>query len=327
VSAPSASKLAGLRRIGPWVVTVGLLYLMFRHISLADVIAAVHRAAPWTIPAAVLGIAAIYFADSLAIWKTFGWFLAPLTFGQVLVVRGATYLLAAINYNVGQGAMVYFIHRAKGTTIMRGVATLLLVLGINVLALIFLSTVGLGIAPDVPRVVRIVIFVAYGGLAVYLLALAFKPRWLVERPLFDVLLGAGLGGHLKALAVRLPHIAVLLAFQIAVLYGFGVRVPIAQAVVTLPLVFFIAVLPISVQGLGTNQAVMTFFFARYAPGDAAAQSATVIAASLFATAVGTTLQAALGLACLRTRTGQELRAAAAASVAAKPAVNPGPAGG
>ena len=67
----------------------------------------------------------------------------------MLLVRGATYLLAAINYNVGQGAIVYFVHRATGAPVMRGVATILLVIGINVLALLFLATAGLAVAPDV----------------------------------------------------------------------------------------------------------------------------------------------------------------------------------
>ncbi len=41
-------------------------------------------------------------------------------------MRGATYLLAAVNYNVGQGAIVYFVHRARGVPVVRGLATVLL---------------------------------------------------------------------------------------------------------------------------------------------------------------------------------------------------------
>lgn len=325
MTAPRRQSLALLRRVLPWVVTAGLLFLIFRRISIEQLVAATRTSAWWAIPACAASVAGIFLADSFAIWKTFGWFLAPLTYGQVLVVRGATYLLAAINYNVGQGAMVYFVHRAKGTTIMRGVATLLLVMGINVVALILLATLGFAIAPDIPRVVRVVVLVAYAGLAFYAVVVAVKPRWLAARPLFDVLLGAGLGGHLKALAVRLPHIATLVAFQTSVLHAFGVAVPVAQAIVLLPVVFFIAVLPISVQGLGTTQAAMVFFFGRYAPGDATAQAAAVVAASLFSQMVATTLQTLLGLACLRSRVGQELRQAAAASAAG--AANPGPSAG
>jgi hypothetical protein len=312
-----------LKRIGraaAWVVTAGLLFLLFRKVPFAAVVTAARGAAPWTLPVGALGIAAIYFADSFAIWKTFGWFLAPLSFAQVLVVRGATYLLAAINYNVGQGAIVYFVNRATGAPILRGVATVLLIMGVNVLALLVLATVGLAVAPDLPHSVAVVVGVAYAGLAVYALVVWWKPRWLAQRPVFDVLLAAGFRGHARALLVRLPHIIALMAFQTAMLRAFGVAVPIAQAIVALPIVFFIAVLPISVQGLGTTQAAMVFFFARYVPGNVEAQKAAVLAASLFSVALALTLQTALGLACLRSRVGRELKTAAAGP-------NPSPSGG
>src|SRR5215468_10935480 len=112
-----------LLRVLPWVVTVGLLAIVFSRISFHDVVADTRRAAPWMVPGALACVAAVYLADSFAIWKTFGWFLTRMSFSDVLLVRGATYLLAAINYNVGQGAIVYFVHRHAKTTIIRGIAT------------------------------------------------------------------------------------------------------------------------------------------------------------------------------------------------------------
>ena len=100
-----------LLRVLPWLVTAGLLFLLFRRISIAEVVADTRRAAGWMVPVTFLCVAAVYLADSFAIWKTFGWFLTRMSFKDVLLVRGATYLLAAINYNVGQGAIVYFVHR------------------------------------------------------------------------------------------------------------------------------------------------------------------------------------------------------------------------
>jgi hypothetical protein len=314
-----------LTRWAAWLVTAGLLVLLFRKIPVADVVAAARGAAPWTIPVGLLGLTAIYFGDTLAIWKTFGWFLARLSFVEVLVLRGATYLLAAINYNVGQGAIVYFVHRATGSPVMRGVATILLIMGINILALLFLTTVGLAVAPELPHAVVVITVVAWAGLAVYALAVATRPRWLASRPIFDVLLSAGLGGHARALLVRLPHIAALIVFQTAMLRAFGVAVPVVQAVIALPVVFFIAVLPISVQGLGTTQAAMVYFFARFAPGDHTAQQAAVLAASLVAQALGLTFQAILGVFCLRSKVGRELRTAASRAEAA--VVSPAPAAG
>jgi hypothetical protein len=315
-----------LVRLLAWAVTAGILVLLFRRIPFHEVVAAARGAAGWTVPAAVFFGFVIYLADSFAIWKTFGWFLLPrgtplgeaelrprdpLSLKDILLVRGATYLLAAINYNVGQGAIVYFVHRVARVPVIRGVATVLLIMGINVLALLFLATFGLAAAPAVPHALKLIVAVAYAGLAVYVAAVIAKPRWLASRPLFDVLLGAGLGGHLRALLVRVPHIAILFTFQICMLRGFGVAVPVLQAIAALPVVFFIAVLPISVQGLGTTQAAMIFFFARYASGDSHAQQAAVLAASLVGQVCTLAFQVVLGLACLKSRVGRALTEASA----------------
>ncbi|HEY6478306.1 MAG TPA: hypothetical protein VI456_17130 [Polyangia bacterium] len=311
-----------LVRLLAWAVTAGLLVLLFRRIPLHEVLDAARGAAPWTVPAAFCFALLIYLGDSFAIWKTFGWFLAPLSFADVLLVRGATYLLAAINYNVGQGAIVYFVHRVARVPVMRGVATVLLIMGVNVLALLFLATFGLVAAPAVPHVLRLIVAVAYAGLAVYAVAVILKPRWLATRPLFDVLLGAGLGGHARALLVRLPHIASLFAMQIVMMRAFGIVVPVFDAIAALPVVFFVAVLPISVQGLGTTQATMIYFFARYAPGDSHAQQAAVLAASLVTPVCISIFQAALGVACLRSRVGRALTAASAEAQAASTVAAP-----
>ena len=310
-----------LLRLLPWVVTAGLLFLLFRRISIVEVWTNARQAPMWMAPVVLACVAAVYLADSFAIWKTFGWFLTRMSFADVLLVRGATYLLAAINYNVGQGAIVYFVHKNAGTTIMRGVATILLVMGINVLALLFLATGGMAVGPPLPHLVKVIIAIAWGGLAVYAAVVAIRPRWF-DKPLFEVLLNAGLGGHLRALAVRLPHIGALLAFQFSALRAFGVEVPPLYAIATLPIVFFIAVLPISVQGLGTTQATMIYFFARFAPGNPHAAEATVIAASLVAQALAFGFQALLGVVCLRSGVGRALQASAkeqAAVAAAEPA--------
>jgi hypothetical protein len=307
-----------LLRVLPWLVTAALLFLVFRRISIAEVVADARRAAPWTLPVGLACVAAVYLADSFAIWKTFGWFLTRMSLPDVLLVRGATYLLAAINYNVGQGAIVYFVHRTAGTTIMRGAATILLVLGTNVLALLFLASGGLAVAPAVPNAVKILVAVAWGGLALYATLIAIRPRWL-DRPIFEVLLNAGLGGYARALAVRIPHIASLIVFQFAILRAFAVRVPLVDALAMLPVTFLVAVLPISVQGLGTTQATMVYFFARYAPGTPAAQEAAVISASLVGQAIAFSFQALLGVACLKSRVGRALQASTKSHPAAPPA--------
>jgi hypothetical protein len=296
-----------LGRIAAWLVTAGLLYLVFRNIKFADVVTSIRGAAPWTVPACLASVFAIYLGDSFAIWKTFGWFLAKFSFAEVLVVRGATYLLAAVNYNVGQGAIVYFVHRARGVPVVRGIATVLFIMGINIVALLLLASVGVRVAPAVPSALPLGLGLAWAGLALYALVVALKPVFLQKREVLQVLLAAGFGGHARALLARVPHIAALVAYQWMMLRAFGVEVPLGQAAAVLPMVFFIAVLPISVQGLGVLQWTMVFFFARYAPGG---NEAPVVTASLVSQAIATTTQVIIGLFCLRTRTGREFREAA-----------------
>jgi hypothetical protein len=287
-------------RVFAWLTALGLLAYLVQRASLADVVEAVKLATPWTVPLLVVLVLCVYLADALALGRIFGWFVARLSFREVLVVRGATYILALINYAVGQGTIAYFVHRSRGVPVMRGAAAVLLVMGTNLLLLLFLTTAGLVLAPRIPGPVLTAVALAYGGLAVYVALMAWKPRWLAARPLFDVLLSAGLGGHLKAVAIRVPHVLSLLAFNYVALRGFGIKVPVAQATLCLPVVFFVAVLPVSPAGLGTTQAAMTLFFSPYAP------EAKILASSLASTGIAIVVQALLGLVCLRNQLARNL---------------------
>src|SRR5688572_30620310 len=118
-------------RLAAWLVTGGMLVYLFRRVSLEEVARAVGNASPWMIPATVALVLVVFLADSFAIWKTFGWFVTPLGFRDVLTLRGATYVLALVNYALGQGAMVYFVNRSRGVPVVRGAAAILLIMGIN----------------------------------------------------------------------------------------------------------------------------------------------------------------------------------------------------
>jgi hypothetical protein len=298
------------KKFGPllaWAVTIGILVYLFATIPLGKVWEAFHAAYWWAIPANAVLVLSVYLADSYAIKKTFGWFVAPLSYREVLVVRGATYLLALVNYTVGQGAIVYFVNRSRGVPILRGTAAVLLVMGVNVLMLLVLASAGLLVASDVPPVLPQLVLGAYAALAAYVVLVAVRPRWLAGRPIFDVLLSAGVKGHLKSMAVRLPHICTLLALSWVGLAAFGVVVPVGRALACLPIVYFVAVLPISVQGLGTSQAMLILFFSVYAPGTTSeARGAAVLAAGLLSQAVAFVIQLTIGLVCIRNQIARGL---------------------
>jgi uncharacterized membrane protein YbhN (UPF0104 family) len=292
-----------LGRIVPWLVAISIMAYLLSRYSLADIARNMKMAAPWTVPAIAVLTFLVYVADSLAIWKTFGWFVAKLSFKEVLVVRGATYLLALVNYALGQGAIVYFVNRSRGVPVSRGTAAVLLVMGINVLMLLALATLGLVFVPEHDRRVNLVVAIAYAGLLVYVVLVLTKPRFLTSKPIFDVLLAARLPDYLKAMAARTPHILSLLALTYTSLRAFHVEVPPGQAVLCLPMVYFVAVLPISPQGLGTTEAMLTLFFARYAPGGS---GATVVASSFLSRVIANAVQVAIGFICLRNQLARDI---------------------
>jgi hypothetical protein len=299
------------KKLGPivaWAIAIAILVYLFRGIPLAQVADALGGAYWWAIPANAILIVTVYLADSFAIKKTFGWFVAPLSYREVLVVRGATYILALLNYSVGQGAIVYFVNRSRGVPILRGTAAVLLVMGINVLVLLVLATLGLVVASDVPAGLRLLVLIAYAGLAVYVVVVSLKPSWLANRPVFDVLLSAGIGGHLRAMLVRLPHIASLLALSWFSLAAFGIFIPVGKAILCLPIVYFVTVLPISPQGLGTAEAMLILFFAAYAPGTTdQSHRAAILAANMVCRVIANIIQVTIGLFCMRSQLARDLR--------------------
>ena len=299
-----------LGRILPWVVTLGLLFYLFRIISFREMGKALVEAPYWTVPAFVVLVLGVYLGDCFAIWKTFGWFVARLSFREVLVVRGATYLLALVNYTVGQGAIVYFVNRSRGVPLLRGTAAVLLIMGTNILLLLIFASIGLVVAPDMPAVLRKIVFGAYAALALYSIQLVLRPRWLTSRPIFDVLFAAGISGHLRTVLVRVPHLGILMVFTYTSLRAFGVQVPVSHAILYLPMIYFIGVLPIAVMGLGTTQFMMILLLSRYVPGaahDPAKAAAAITAASLGGQAVALAVQATLGVFCMRNQLARNLR--------------------
>ncbi|MDX2019116.1 MAG: lysylphosphatidylglycerol synthase domain-containing protein [Deltaproteobacteria bacterium] len=295
-------------RLGAWAFAVAILVYLLVRIPLAEVGRALSQAAPWTVPVIIGMVFVVYAADTFAAWKTFSWFAAPLTYREALTVKGASYILAMVNYAVGQGAFAYFLHKTKAVSLLRSAATVLLIMGTNVLLLLLLATAGLALSRDIPdgaagtlATARVLAWAGYGGLAVYIALLMVKPAFIARRELFSVLFEAGVAGHAKALAARLPHIMSLVVFAYLYLYAFGVKVPPLQALLFLPISFLVAAIPLPGQGLGAVQAIMIAVFLPYAPGTRTQGEAAVFAASITGWTLAIVVQMVIGLVCLRSQ--------------------------
>lgn len=290
-----------------WGVTIAVLAVLFWRVPFGIVLDQVRSAPGWTVPSALIFIALIYLADSFATWATFARLAIPASFTELLVARGASYLLASVNYAAGQGGLVYFVSRAGNVTVGRaGVATLISAFA-NMLLLLVLATAGLALSDEYPPVWRTLLAGAWGAVAVYAALVALKPRALRRFSVVQGLLDVGIGGHLWAGLVRTPHVVALTLFSIAMLRAFGVAVPLGAAFAGLPIVWIISILPISIRGLGTAQAAMVLLFKRFSTAtDANSQEAAVLASSLTAFALMAVTQGLAGLVCVRTHLGREM---------------------
>lgn len=296
-----------LRALVPWLLAALLLGYVVRpflidadrRAVLAD---AFGRATFVTFAVTPLLFIFIMTADSLAIWRTFGWFGVPLRYVEALLIRGSTYLLALVNYSVGQGGIIYFVHRERQVPVSRAIGIVLFIMGINLVTLLAMVSSGMlaTVVDDRIAPLRVVVIALVLALACYLGVIAWRPGFVAARAVLAPLFEARLLGHLYGVLIRLPHIASLMVAHYVVFRLFGVDPPIGVYIRDQPVVFLLAVLPITVQGLGTTQVAQIYFFARYAPGaDRVEQEAIIIASSLFWTACGFLLQAVTGAICLR----------------------------
>jgi hypothetical protein len=298
-----------LKRIAPWAIALLALGWVFRSIDRHQLVAALEHAPV----AAFVAVSALMLvlnclADTFAMRSVFGWFGCHVPYWDLFVVRASTYLLAIVNYHVGQAAIVGYLYKARKVPLLRASGWILFIIGIHVGILFLLSSAGASNASGDLKLLRMIPLTCGIGVGAYATLLTLKPKILAERTLLAPLFEMGIVGHIKGVLVRLPHIGVLLVWHFVSLRMFGVNVPVVDALLYLPAYFAVGSLPINVNGFGVSQLVAIAFFAKFAviaPGTtdvAGAQKAAVIAYSLGTSGISIVLQLIMGFIALRRAT-------------------------
>jgi len=328
-----------LRRLLPILVAILALVYAVRGIPLHELQSAMSRAPLGLLLLVSAGMAVLNCSvDTLAMFYVFRGFGLQLRYVELYTIRAATYTLAVINYHAGQLGIIGFLHRAAKIPLSRAGAIVLFIMGVWVALLMIFATFGAVLGGEKGRALLPVLALFAVGLCVYAALLRWPPRFLrqpadpaaaaptgllprllrLASKVFAPLVEAGLRGHVRALIVRLPHLFVLLLWHFIALRCFGISVPFHVAMLYLPVVFAVAALPISVQGLGTAQVVAKYYFTDFAVGlTGEAAEAAVFAYSLSMTAISTASNLILGLAFLPAGSRLGLEAAAAEAAAAE----------
>ncbi|MDB4970756.1 MAG: hypothetical protein JWN44_6445 [Myxococcales bacterium] len=316
------SAVAIAKNIGPYLIAALALGWVLRHIDHKKLLTVLHQAPMgWFIAMSAFMLVLNCAADTFAMSAVFRRFGTRVPYKDLYLVRASTYLLAVVNYHVGQAAIVGYLYRVKRVPLMRAGGWILFIIGINVGTLFILASAGAARTSGELQIMRWIPLVCGIGIVVYAMILTIKPRFLAERRILNPLFEMGITGHAYGVLVRLPHIFVLLVWHFASLRMFGVQVTPGAALLYLPAYFAISSLPVNVNGIGVAQLVALFFFMPYVHVPAGTtdpiefQKAAVTAYSLATSGISILLQVVLGLVCLRWATARGLKAEPVEAVA------------
>ena len=301
----STDRAAGLgtraRQALPWLAAVALFAWLLHRVPLDEVREAL-RHGPYLLLLAyvLLEYVVTLPADAFATREGLAVVGVRRTFAELLLARAATYLLGLLSYFASLGGIGFWVAKG-GTRAARATGGVLLLMVTNGIAIVLVAAAGLlaDLPADRRKLLILLIAGALLGMVLYLAVLAARPRWLAGWGMLAPLFEAGVAGHVRAIAARLPHMIVLALLHWGAFRLWGVAVPFLQGTALMAVVLLISALPITPNGLGTTQILQVLFFSAWAQGATAeARGADVLAFSLVHWVFSLIWQLAIGLAGL-----------------------------
>ncbi len=309
------------RRLLPFVIAAGLIAFVLSRIDWHSFVTHIKSVNyPGLVAFMAVFLVSLLSADVLATTYVYRFAVGRVSYRELFIVRGASYLPALVNHHLGQGWITYFLSRTYRVPLGRvagGTLVAYATWGGCLLALGCVSLLAAGLA-------EAWLAIPLGLGIAYLILLALKPTKLANNRVLAPLFEAGVTGHIVAMALRVPHMAVLFVGTWVPFYFFGVDIPVTAALTYVPIVMVAVTLPIAPQGLGTRDALAGAFFYSYVVGGPATEEYRrgVVAAATVTTAVLIVLiGVVIGLSLLRPATrlmhsrrhGQQARDGAANS--------------
>lgn len=293
-ASPPDGELPLWRRILPFAIGGALVAYVLTRLDFGAFLHALGRTNYVAFGAFALAFnAALLVADVFATTRVYRRTVGPVKFADLLVIRAAAYLPSMVNHHVGQAWLTYFLSKTYRAPIARAAGATLIVYATTFAALFAFLLVGLPLNHGrLPWLLPTAALVGVGGV-VYAALLVWRPHALTSRAVLAPLFEVGLGGHLGAVVVRLPHVLVQFIGAWVPFFFFGVDIPLSDALALMPVIMFVVTLPVSPQGLGTRDALALAMLSGYAPGAPAERASTLAATTLSWMCALTVIQLAL----------------------------------
>jgi hypothetical protein len=278
----------------PWVVTCLLLgYIFIYKVEFFDVFNAVKLVnLNIFIPIVLITFAIGILAGTFSYYLAFNWLAAKASFKEIFYARGAIHILSIVNFALEQGGLGYWLARKK--SIMGG------------FMIMCLSTVGLLLMPEVKishfindapgtGLLRFTIIYIVFSIVEFIIWIT-KPKTRFLRFMFR-------GPFMVFHKLQLKHFIIVFLLNLIpftsyiigawiVLTTFGVNVPFRYVLTYVPIIEFIAAIPITVMGLGTTQVAWIKFF------EGLVSAETIVAFSMLWAVMTILLRSILSICCL-----------------------------
>ncbi len=292
----------------PWVVTCLLLgYIFIYKVEFFDVLNAVKLVnLNIFIPIVFIVFAIGTLAGTFYYYLAFNWLAAKVNLKEIFYARGAIHILSIINFALEQGGIGYWLARKKSVSIGQAFSTIFFIVIMGGFMIMCLSTVGLLLMPEVKishfitdapgtSLLRFTLIYIAISIVEFIIWIT-KPRTRFLRFMFR---GPFMVFHklqLKHFIVMfllnlIPFISFIIGAWIG-LMAFGVNVPFIYVLTYVPIIEFIAAIPITVMGLGTTQVAWIKFF------EGLVSAENIVAFSMLWVVMTFFLHSILSLCCL-----------------------------
>ncbi len=259
--ARTTRKTARWQRLLPWLITLacfGYLYMRLsgaaarEGLSLVEYLAGVFASVSWARWLALMVPYSAFFflIDSLIVWRVVTWFNTQVRYGDILPIRGSSYILSILNEQVGKGAMGLYLNRRYGVPGWEVGSSMIFIMFCEFFYLLGWATIGWLLRRDeLPEVFSLIPILAVAAAIFLVLWILFfrgplgRGRALRERPLFKSFRESGPLRYLTIVLLRSPALLAAVVVYTLALRLFGVEATFGQMLGYLPVIFFGAATP------------------------------------------------------------------------------------
>jgi uncharacterized membrane protein YbhN (UPF0104 family) len=291
-----------IKKAFPWFMASGILCFLFWRIDFNLFLDAIKFARMEIyLPAAIIFIFVWFMIESLNLSALFTIFGHGVSFKDMRKIRGASYLLMIINYNLGLGGIAWYLKRRHQIPFLRASGVMFYYFFVESVGITFAAAVGCFFLRNTSPVFWKISVIAFlmctsylGCFFLYRLAPAkgfFKK--IKSNPLFLALNEGTINSFFILIFWRALYFSSFILFFYISLKAFNMNIPLLTLFSLVPVIFFIGNIPITPFGIGTIQAAMAFFFSQYGT------EANILAFSVTYTSTLLFLRLPIGLVYLR----------------------------